>query len=451
MRRPRSSTILPVVIAAVVAAAGIAASAPAASPYDLVLSNGGAATPAAAAPAGGAAIDDSGGAAPGATPSTGTASTTPATTTTAATPAVPEPKIPPLRLHAATLRQDGRALVFGVSTHSPWTAASLLRGKRSLCVRLVYDEGGFQSRDVCASRRGTGMTIARVLQSGSHGPLHTLAGARTSRPTKRSLLARLDPRTIGLPYAPLHWRALSTTDGCIVSDRTSCYQTLPKASSVLDLHAPQPIGCTVTGPAYVTNGSRAKKVVALTFDDGPSIYTSRYLDVLEGAKIPAATFFMIGEQVAGNGALLKRELADGYELGDHTWNHANVSGGGSFASGEITSAANAIQTASGFRPCLFRAPGGAVSSSLTSAARALGFTTIEWDVDPQDWARPGTDAIYSRIMSQVRPGSIILMHDGGGPREQTLAALPRVIASLKARGYGFVTVGQMIGSQLRYG
>ncbi|MCW2951726.1 MAG: polysaccharide deacetylase [Conexibacter sp.] len=449
MRRPRSSTTLPVVIAVVVAAAGIAASAPAASPYDLVLNNGGASTVPAAAPAGGATTDGAGGAAPGAAPSTGAASTTPTTTTPPATPAVP--RIAPLRLHAATLRQDGHALVFDLSTRDPWTAASLLRGKRSLCVRLVYDDGGFQSRDVCASRRGAGMTIARVLQSGRHGPLHTLDGARTSRPTRRSLLARLDPHTIGLPYAPVHWRALSTTDGCIVSERASCYEALPQASAIIDLHAPQPIGCTATGPSYVTNGSRTKKVVALTFDDGPSIYTSRYLDVLEGAKIPAATFFMIGEQVAGNGALLKRELADGYELGDHTWSHPNVAGGGAFAAGQITSTANAIQTASGFRPCLFRAPGGAVSGSLTSGARALGFTTIEWDVDPQDWARPGTDAIYSRIMSQVRPGSIILMHDGGGPREQTLAALPRVIASLKARGYGFVTVGQMIGSQLRYG
>lgn len=333
---------------------------------------------------------------------------------------------------------------------SPWTAASLLHGKRSLCVRLVYDAGGFQSRDVCANRRGSGMTIARVLRSGNHGPLHALAGASTTRPTTRSVTARLDPAKIGLPYASVRWRALSTTDGCVVSDAASCYEALPASGAVLDLRAPTPVGCSATGPVYFTNGPRAKKVVALTFDDGPSLYTSRFNDVLEREHVQG-TFFMIGEQVAPFAAQLRRELADGDELGDHTWSHPDVSAGGAFASGQISSTAAAIQKASGFRPCLFRAPYGAVSSALFSTARGLGFTTIQWDVDPQDWATPGTDAIYSRIMSQVQPGSIILMHEGGGPRDQTLAALPRVIDSLRARGYSFVTVGQLIGSQLRYG
>jgi peptidoglycan/xylan/chitin deacetylase (PgdA/CDA1 family) len=128
-----------------------------------------------------------------------------------------------------------------------------------------------------------------------------------------------------------------------------------------------------------------------------------------------------------------------------------VSRGGAFASGEITSAAGAIHKATGFRPCLFRAPYGAVSSSLIGLARGLGFTTIQWDVDPQDWARPGSGAIYARVVGNVRNGSIVLMHDGGGPRSQTLAALPGIIHTLKARGYGFVTVDQLTGARLRYG
>ena len=79
----------------------------------------------------------------------------------------------------------------------------------------------------------------------------------------------------------------------------------------------------------------------------------------------------------------------------------------------------------------FRAPGGAVSAPLISEARGMGMNTIEWDVDPTDWSTPGTDAIYSRVVSQTKPGSIILMHDGGGPRGQTLAALPRIIHTLR--------------------
>jgi len=80
----------------------------------------------------------------------------------------------------------------------------------------------------------------------------------------------------------------------------------------------------------------------------------------------------------------------------------------------------------------------------------MGFTTIQWNVDPTDWARPGTDAIYQRVVSAVTPGSIVISHDGGGDRSETLAALPREIATLKARGYSFVTVTQLLGDQLIY-
>jgi peptidoglycan/xylan/chitin deacetylase (PgdA/CDA1 family) len=92
-----------------------------------------------------------------------------------------------------------------------------------------------------------------------------------------------------------------------------------------------------------------------------------------------------------------------------------------------------------------------VSAPLISEARSQGMNTIQWDVDPTDWSTPGTGAIYSRIVSQTRPGSIILMHDGGGPRGQTLAALPRIINTLRARGYRFATVPQLLGLEPVFG
>jgi peptidoglycan/xylan/chitin deacetylase (PgdA/CDA1 family) len=105
-----------------------------------------------------------------------------------------------------------------------------------------------------------------------------------------------------------------------------------------------------------------------------------------------------------------------------------------------------IKAASGFEPCLFRPPGGAFNSRVVSDARRLGMTTVIWDVDPADWSRPGTSAIYSRVVSATRPGSIVIMHDGGGDRSQTVAALPRIIRTLRHRGYSFVTVTKLLGN-----
>ncbi|HZV73018.1 MAG TPA: polysaccharide deacetylase family protein [Conexibacter sp.] len=395
-----------------------------------------------------------GGAAPGDTPpgSTsgggGSGGTTPTPAPT--TPIAPLGSVP-LHLHTATLTQDGGVLVWSLTASRPWTPATLGTAAQSLCVRLVYETQGFNSRDVCVAPSGSTLrlTYARVLRSGGHGPSHPLGG-RVARPDGRSLVARFDPAKLGIPYSSVRWRTLASTSGCALASGTSCFDALPADGAVLRLRAPQPVGCTPAGPAYVTNGSRGRHVVALTFDDGPSPYTSAVLDVLRREQVHA-TFFVIGQQVAGGAALVKRELAEGHMVGDHTWSHPNVSGGGAFASGQITSTASAIQRATGFRPCLFRAPYGAVSSSLIGLAHGLGFTTVEWDVDPQDWSTPGSGAIYSRIVGNVHDGSIVLMHDGGGPRSQTLAALPGIIHTLKARGYGFVTVPELTGARLRFG
>ena len=206
------------------------------------------------------------------------------------------------------------------------------------------------------------------------------------------------------------------------------------------------IGCHAAGASYRLAGSRAHRVVALTFDDGPSAYTSRVLAILRRFGIHG-TFFIIGQQVRGNEGLLRRELAAGNAIGNHTFTHANVSGGGIR---QMLSTQGAIRRATGYTPCLFRAPYGAVSGLLMRQARGLGMNTIQWSVDPRDWSRPGTGAIYSRIVSATRPGAIILMHDGGGPRGETVAALPRVISTLRARGYRFATLPQLLGLAPRY-
>jgi peptidoglycan/xylan/chitin deacetylase (PgdA/CDA1 family) len=114
-------------------------------------------------------------------------------------------------------------------------------------------------------------------------------------------------------------------------------------------------------------------------------------------------------------------------------------------------AADAIRRATGgFRPCLFRAPYGAVNSSLLNVAHSLRMATIQWNVDPRDWALPGISAIEANVIGNSRSGSIVIQHFGGGPRFETLAALPDEIATLRHRGYAFVTVTQMLGYKLNY-
>ena len=190
-------------------------------------------------------------------------------------------------------------------------------------------------------------------------------------------------------------------------------------------------------------------MIALTFDDGPWPDTPQFLDILERDHVHA-TFFQIGEQVSTYGrASIAACSRDGDMIGDHTWSHANVAGAGSFARGRSRRPPPRSAAMTGLTPCLFRAPGGAVERRAGRRRRgSMGFTTIEWDVDPRDWARPGTGAIYSTVVGNAHPGAIVIQHDGGGDRSETLAALPQEIATLRSRGYQFVTVTQLLGQRL---
>ena len=155
------------------------------------------------------------------------------------------------------------------------------------------------------------------------------------------------------------------------------------------------------------------------------------------------TFFEIGQQVSKESAAVVKA---GHELANHSYHHE------SYPSRSSMAATNSrIKSATGFEPCLFRPPGGAYNSRVVGDARALGMTTVIWNVDPRDWSRPGSDAIYSRVVSATHPGSIVVMHDGGGDRSQTVAALPRIIKTLRGRGYRMVTVSKLLGQRTIWG
>jgi peptidoglycan/xylan/chitin deacetylase (PgdA/CDA1 family) len=207
----------------------------------------------------------------------------------------------------------------------------------------------------------------------------------------------------------------------------------------------QPVGCTVGGPSPIFNGSRGRKRVALTFDDGPSAYTPEVLRVLK-REHARGTFFEIGAQVPGLASTSRSVIASGNELGNHSLHHETRPG-----SASMRETSRRIKSATGFTPCLFRPPGGAWDARVVADARGLGMTTVVWDVDPADWSTPGSGAIYTRVVSHTRPGSIVVMHDGGGNRSQTVAALPHIIRTLRDRGYGFVTVTKLLHQRMIWG
>jgi peptidoglycan/xylan/chitin deacetylase (PgdA/CDA1 family) len=196
---------------------------------------------------------------------------------------------------------------------------------------------------------------------------------------------------------------------------------------------------------FLYRGNPTLSEIALTFDDGPqAYYTPQILAVLRHYGIKA-TFFCVGYLVKRYPDLVKQEYAAGHLEGNHSWSHPYLP---SMASAKIlwqlTRTSEAIQKAIGGQPTFFRPPYGAYDTKVLTQANSLGLTIVMWNVDPEDWSMPGSKAIIARVLRHVGKGSIILLHDGGGNRAQTVQALPIIIESLLRRGFKFVTLQQMV-------
>jgi peptidoglycan-N-acetylglucosamine deacetylase len=182
------------------------------------------------------------------------------------------------------------------------------------------------------------------------------------------------------------------------------------------------------------------KVVALTIDDGPSpVYTPQILKILRHYGI-TASFSMIGRNAAAFRAVAREVAAAGHMIVNHTWNHDNLGYLPAAAvQDEISQATDAIHAATGERPSMFRAPYGVWPPAVFSYCAKAGLTPLAWSVDPRDWSRPGIRAIVRDVVADTRTGSIILEHDGGGNRSQTVAALKIWLPRLLDAGYKFTT------------
>lgn len=206
----------------------------------------------------------------------------------------------------------------------------------------------------------------------------------------------------------------------------------------------EPVGCTSRIGAIASSGSAAGDDVALSFDDGPSLtQTPAILATLErfGAH---ATFFEEGRHVAGREALMRQILAAGDEIGNHSYHHPRDPG-----YEELAATDRRIRAATGFEPCLFRPPYGLIDGKVEAAARRNRLELVLWTLDSQDDHHPGVAAIRANAVGGAAPGSIILMHDGGH-HPQTVRALPGVIRGLRARGFGFATVTELLGGRMLY-
>jgi peptidoglycan/xylan/chitin deacetylase (PgdA/CDA1 family) len=193
------------------------------------------------------------------------------------------------------------------------------------------------------------------------------------------------------------------------------------------------------------NGNPFLPEIALTFDDGPNpYYTPQILNILQKYHVKA-TFFCIGRLVAAYPALVRQEYAAGHTIGNHSWSHPNlVLLSPASSQLQISKTSDAIEAAIGARPTFFRPPYGRMSVQELTQVYHDGLTTILWNDEGQDWARPGVNVIIQRILRLARNGTIIIMHDGGGDRSQTVAALPFIINGLRQRGFRFMTMQQLL-------
>jgi peptidoglycan-N-acetylglucosamine deacetylase len=211
--------------------------------------------------------------------------------------------------------------------------------------------------------------------------------------------------------------------------------------AVSEQHA---VAATLAYTQFVRAGSARARELALTFDDGPGPYTPALLSVLEQQHV-RATFFAIGKMERYFSSSSERALRDGDVIGDHTETHPQMARLSPREQREqLLEAAARIELVGGPRPTLFRPPYGSFNATTLRELRAAGMLMVLWSVDTQDYLQPGVPAIVQRVLTNAQPGAIVLMHDGGGDRSQTIAALPLIIHGLRARGYRLVTVPELL-------
>lgn len=204
---------------------------------------------------------------------------------------------------------------------------------------------------------------------------------------------------------------------------------------------------TVTIPASLYRVRTGVKAIALTYDDGPGPgkqSTPGVLAILR-AHHAKATFFVIGQEAERHPDLIREEEAQGMEVENHGYRHVNLASlGEAGQTVQIRKGAKAIQVAGVKAPVFLRPPFGSQNARLRNVAHALGERVVIWTIDPRDWSNPGTGYIRTFVLHHIEPGAIVLLHDGGGNRAETVEATRWIVPALEERGYRLVTLRDLV-------
>lgn len=341
----------------------------------------------------------------------------------------------PLAVEAARTGQLGTDLITRMRLHR---RPADFRG-RDLCLQVFRGWERTPRSSLCLVGTGRSLAVRRDRHDSAGRPAEGGRVPARIRSAGRALELRVRLDRAGLRPGGHRWRIVSEPEGPV----GSAYPN--RGDGLLRIHRPQPTGCVPSGPSRAYNGSRSRRRVALTFDDGPGPYTSRVLAILRAHRA-RATFFVVGQEVHGRARLLRRMAAEGHEIANHSYRHEHLPSAASLAA-----TSRVVRRATGFRPCRFRPPGGFTGARLLGDVRRLGMTSVMWDVDPADYLAQAPATLARRVSSNVRPGSIVVLHDGGGNRSRTVAALPAILRGLRARRYRAVTVSELLGGAVRYG
>ncbi len=243
--------------------------------------------------------------------------------------------------------------------------------------------------------------------------------------------------------------ALITSQEAVISDQQATISkqesTIKQQAATIDsLRPPEVVKGVADYPDIDIAAIKDKKLVALTFDDGPGPYTAKLLDALK-ARGARATFFVVGTRVTKYPDLIKRMEAEGHVVGNHTQNHKNLKYvSSSVLNSEIGTTAEAIKTVLGHYPVVMRCPGGNYNTTVRNHVAKLGIPIIQWSVDPVDWRDRNTATIVSRVKSGVSDGAIVLMHD---IYSTTVNAAITLIDDLQKQGYTLVTVPELLAAK----